>query len=138
MSALSIHPFEPDALSDADESEARLDHLLSEMERNRRYAIEQMRDEARHWRQRFEHYESFCQKLLEEPESKANFNSLGELQGNVEQFDLIAIRVKILEDSIAGIRKILYPGESRAIRSSGKTNKSTTGKRRKAAGRNQQ
>lgn len=137
MSGLYIRPFEPDALSDDDDREARLAHVISELERAHRSAIEGLREEAKHWRIRFQRYETFCGDLLEQEHPMARFNSLGELQGNVEKFDGIVMKINVLEDSLAEIRKILYPGESRVVRSAGKTNKSTTGKRtKKPAGRN--
>lgn len=130
MSGLHFRPFEMDALSESDSFEERAKFLLNELERNWKATVAQLEAEAKHWQRRFEMYQQHCARAQRE-KTQLNLNPIGELQGNLYRFENLAKQCRDLEDSIDGIRKILYPAEEKTpIKSAGAAKK-----RPRAAGR---
>ena len=131
MSGLYIEPYKPNALDD-DDQEARAKHLLAQLERNWDRSVRELEQFAHNWSHRFARYEERCHRALQNRE-QLGFNEIGELQGNVDRFDVLCKQISDLEEMLVSIRKILYAEEKKpVVRSSGATNRP---RRRNAAGK---
>lgn len=117
----SIHfqEFQPDSLTEDDDLDARGKFLLSELERQWDGFIDEMIAESRSLEQRFDHYREQCE-IAKRQRWKTHFNPIGELQGCTYRFDALAKAIRDIEDTIDGVRNILYPAEKKEpVKSSG-------------------
>jgi hypothetical protein len=131
--ALYFQNFVPDSLDGDDDLDARGKFVLSELERMWDSMIDDMIQETRSLSQRFEHYKEQCESAKRN-RWKTSFNPIGELQGVTYRFDALAKGIRDIEDTIDGVRNILYPEADKKapVKSSGATNRP---RRRPSAGK---
>lgn len=105
-----VAEFLADAL-EGDSPEARIRWCIEQLAKDRKHLIEALKHEADYWAKYFDHQARHCDRLLRDNDKHCGFSSSGVVQGNVDKFDNIAIRLVNTEQLLEGLKKNLLPEE---------------------------